>query len=313
MADTEHYLSRAAVAKRESKYVEFKEQLDPADDGEWLEVTKDLAAIANTGGGVIVIGVRNDGSLSGLDVTTVLALDNATICDKLASYLGEDFDAFEVSSVDRDGGSVAAIVIGAAEEVPLTFVKPGTYPDPQRPTTHQKSAFGRGPYFRHGAKSEPATREDLRLFINRRLDAIRDEWLGGIRRVMAAPEGAEIVAIERSEDEQGELSIRITTDENAPLYRAVDWDDTHPYLQKELIPKVEQRLPAGVTFNSYDMLSVRRSRDVDENTHPEFVHLPRHGYYQYSDAFADWLVDQYTRDNDFFADARQRYYELTHA
>ena len=40
---------------------------------------------------------------------------------------------------------------------------------------------------------------------------------------MTAPEGSEIVAIERTEDMEGDLAIRITTDENAPLYRAVNW------------------------------------------------------------------------------------------
>jgi hypothetical protein len=304
MADTARFLPRTAEAKRESKTVEFKEQFDTSNDGEWLELMKDLASIANVGGGVIVVGVKNDGTISGTDIRPVLALDGATICNKLASYLGDDFDDFEISAVARSGANVAAIVIGPAEEAPLTFVRPGTYPDPRRPE-RQKSAFGRGPYFRHGAKSEPGTREDLRLFINRRLQAVRHDWLGAIRRVITASEGAEIVAIERSRNKEGKLAIRITTDEDAPLYRAVDWDDTHPHRQTELIPLVEERLPSGVTFNSHDMLSVRRAHQIDEKTHPEFVHLPRYGSYQYSDAFIDWLVDRYERDNAFFAKARQ--------
>jgi hypothetical protein len=311
VADTDRFVPRATEARRESKYVEFKEQFDPASDSEWLELIKDVVAVANIGGGVIVIGLRNDGSLSGMSVQAVLALDGAAICDKLRSYLGGEFDDFEISSVARDGGRVAAIVIGPAEEAPLTFVRPGTYPDPGRPD-RQKSAFGRGPYFRHGAKSEPATRDDLRQFIERRLEAVRQGWLGAIRRVMAAPDGTEIVAIERSESEEGERAIRITTDENAPLYRAVDLDDIHQYRQTELLPLVSERLPGGATFNSRDLLSVRRAHAIDETTRPDFVRLPRFGSCQYSDAFVDWLVQQYNRDNEFFDKARARYYELTH-
>lgn len=311
MVDTDRFLGRAAEARRESKLVEFKEQFDPANEGEWLELIKDIAAIANVGGGVIVIGVRNDGSASGADVRPVLALDSANICNKLASYLGEDFDEFEVAAVTRSENRVAAIVVGPAEEAPLTFVRPGTYPDPQRPD-RQKSAFGRGVYVRHGAKSEPATREDLRVFINRRLNTIRDDWLGDIRQVMTAPEGAEIVAIERTENDEGERTIRITTDENAPLYRLADWDVTHPYRQTELVPEVNGRLPDDVTFNSHDVLSVRRAHGIDEQTRPEFIHRPRFGWYQYSNAFVQWLIEQYDRDTEFFAKARTRYYELTH-
>jgi len=44
----------------------------------------------------------------------------------------------------------------------------------------------------------------------------------------------------------------------------------------------------------------------------EWVHLPRWGTYQYSDDFVTWLVNQYDRDNEFFAKARARNYELTH-
>jgi hypothetical protein len=38
-----------------------------------------------------------------------------------------------------------------------------------------------------------------------------------------------------------------------------------------------------------------------------------HGSYQYSDAFADWIVEQHNRDNDFFNKARKRYYDMTHS
>jgi hypothetical protein len=129
---------------------------------------------------------------------------------------------------------------------------------------------------------------------------------------MSAPLGAEVVAIERSQTKGGDPAIRITTDESAPLYRAVDWDETHPYRQTELIPKVLERLPAGVTFNSHDVTCIKRSHNINETNRPEFVHRPRFGWYQYSDAFVAWIAEQYRRDQDFFAKARDRYYKLTH-
>jgi len=156
------------------------------------------------------------------------------------------------------------------------------------------------------------TRDDLRRFIEAQLESIRQEWLGGIHRVITAPQGREIVAIERTQDHEGERAIRITTDENAPLYRAVDWDITHPHRQTELIDEVNQRLPRGVSINSYDIQSVKRAHDITETTHPEWAHLPRWGTYQYSDDLVRWLAEQYDRDHEFFAKARARYYELTH-
>ena len=45
----------------------------------------------------------------------------------------------------------------------------------------QKTAFSAGTvYFRHGAKSEPGTSEDLRASLERELDRIRSSWLDGI-------------------------------------------------------------------------------------------------------------------------------------
>lgn len=130
MADTARYLLRAAAAKRELRNVEFKSRFDPTNDGEWLELSNDLVAIANIGGGVLIVGVENDGSPSGANVQPVLALDSATICDKLKAYLGDNFDDFEVSAVMRGGTQAAAIGVGGAKDAPLVFHRPGTYQVP---------------------------------------------------------------------------------------------------------------------------------------------------------------------------------------
>jgi hypothetical protein len=71
-----------------------------------------------------------------------------------------------------------------------------------------------------------------------------------------------------------------------------------------------ERLPAGVRFDTHYLLSARRAHDIEDATHPEFVHAPRFGSPQYSDAFAGWMVEQYERDNRIVADARRRYYQM---
>lgn len=38
---------RAMASKRESKHVDFKEKFDPKSEGEWCELLKDFAAVAN--------------------------------------------------------------------------------------------------------------------------------------------------------------------------------------------------------------------------------------------------------------------------
>jgi len=50
-------IQKALTAKRESKHVEFKQGFDPGSAREWCELIKDLAAIGNSGGGIIVFGL----------------------------------------------------------------------------------------------------------------------------------------------------------------------------------------------------------------------------------------------------------------
>jgi hypothetical protein len=247
VANTERLLAKAAAAKRSSKYVAFTDEVD----------LRDVVALANVGGGVIVTKTAPD-------------------LDTIRARLG--FDDLELH-----GG---ALVVGAAAEAPLAL-------------DHE------GAFFRHGGKSRPATSEDLRRFMERRVAAVKRRLAADITRVITAPEGSEIVAIERAEDEQGERVIRITTDEHAPLYRAVDFDLTHPYRQKELIAEVNSRLPEQRAINAYEFLAVRRTNEID----PDFVHRPRFGTNQYSQAFVDWLVERIDRDPGFIGRARARFSE----
>jgi hypothetical protein len=243
--NTDRLLEKAKHAKRSSKYVALCDAVD----------LRDVVALANTGGGVIVARRSPDA---------------AAIRDRLR------FDDIELHG--------AALVVGPAVDAPLALE-----PD--------------GPYFRHGARSVPATHDDLKRFMDRRVRQVRKRMLVDIARVIRAPDSSEVVAIERTEDEHGEQVIRITSDENAPLFRAVDFDVTHPFRQKELIAEVNARLPADRAINAYEFQAIRRTNDVD----PDFVHRPRFGTNQYSRAFADWLVERLAADAELVPRARAEY------
>ena len=144
--------------------------------------------------------------------------------------------------------------------------------------------------------------------MGQRPPALRALWLANIRRVMHAPGHAEIAVVETAErDEEGRPTlIRLTTDPHAPLYGQVDPDRSHPYRQKEVIREVNARLD-GAVVNAFDVLSVRRVHAISEETRPEFVHVPKFGSPQYSDAFVDWLIGEHERDPEFFTRAKAKY------
>jgi hypothetical protein len=291
VAESNKFLSRAAEAKRSSKRVELDEGFDPESPGVWLELVRDVAAMANSGGGVVVL----DGDL-----------EEEQLHEELARNTEPEFEGFELHDIRREGRPATAIVVEGVANTPLVFTQTGRY---RSTDGDEHVAFARGGlYFRHGAKSEPATGADVRDFIKRQLDATRSQWLANIRQVMHAPDGAEVAVIETAErDEEGRPTlIRLTTDPHAPLYGQVDPDRSHPYRQKEVIREVNARL-ADVTVNAFDVLSVRRVHAVSEETRPEFVHVPKFGSPQYSDAFVDWLVGEYGRDPGFFSRAKAGY------
>jgi hypothetical protein len=260
----EALLRRAAEAKRASSRVAFAETA-----GDQLAV--DIAALANSGGGVVV---GEPG----------LVIDRYELSRQLGG-----FDAFDVEEIVRDGEAATAIVVGAVDEAPLLV-------DEQA-------------YFRHGSRSRPATAEDLRKFLERRLDLIRRQWLKSIRQVLTSRDGAQVAVVQTQEaDEHGVPTlIRLSDDPNAPLYGRLDPDRTHPFRQTEVVAEINRRLPEGVAVTPYDVLSVRRVYDITEANRPEFTHVPKFGSPQYSDTFVQWLLQEYAQDPRFFENAKARY------
>lgn len=298
-------LADALTLSSESDEVDFKREFDPASAGEWCELLKDIMAMANSGGGVIVIGLESDGTLAAGPPVAALGLDQATVVDKVAKYTGTNFGGIVIQRTAKSGQDVVAMVI-AGSGVPIPFSNPGTY---ALPDGKQKTVFSRGTvYFRHGSKSEPATVEDFRTAFDRQLSTRREEWLGNIRRVVEAPEGAvvSVLAAEVLPDgsSDGAVKVRLVHDPDAQAVPHWNPDDTHPYRQKELVNAVKARLPEGVRFNQYDVQCLRRAHGIDSN--PNFSHHPKFGSCQFSPALVDWLVENYASSSAFFDEARER-------
>lgn len=165
-------LKYVLAAKRESKRIDFKERFDTQATADWCEIIKDIVAMSNSGGGAILFGADNKGRPTGEDVSGILRLDPAVVTDKIHSYTETQFGNFEFVEGHKAKKPVAALLVGATT-IPMVFTKAGTYPVEGG---RQKTAFAKGTvYFRHGAKSEPAARDDLADVIERRLAEVRKQ------------------------------------------------------------------------------------------------------------------------------------------
>ncbi len=309
LSSKDKLLERAQIARRESKYIDFKESFDVGSPKDWCEIIKDIVAMANSGGGCILIGTRNDGTPSGLDVTNILRLDPAQLTDKIAKYTGNEFSEFEITEIYKNGHKVAVFLIHGVD-IPMVFIRPGTY---DVGSGKQKMAFGRGTvYFRHGAKSEPCNSTDLRKVIERELERTRKSWLGNIRRVVEAPIGHRVHILPpdvRATTEATATPVRIVDEPGAPTYRLETPDTTHPYRQKEVVQLINERLGDKITINAFDILCVRRVYKIDK-TKPQYCYEPKYTSPQYSEDFVNWVVKNYKNDSLFFDKVRKKYKKL---
>jgi len=286
----------------ESSAVDYKASFDPSSAAEWLEVIKDLVAFANSGGGVIIFGIADDGSAGAFDCTELNNLDPATVTDKIYKYTSQQLHGFEFCKMVWEGRPLFAIAIHAAA-VPIVFVRPGTY---DIGGGKQKTAFSAGTvYFRHGAKSEPGNSDDLRLFIEDRIEKVRKAWFEGIVKVVEAPPGSEVQITPASTDSiSGHAAVRLVNDPNAPAMRQVSIDETHPFRQKEIIAEVNRRLGGEKTINSFHIQCVRQAYDIE--TEPALAYKMKYSSTRYSSLFVDWLIEQHNLNADFFEDAKRR-------
>jgi hypothetical protein len=219
------------------------------------------------------------------------------------------FHNFEFRKCQRGSADVCAILVGPVE-VPLVFTKPGTY---ALEGAKQKTAFSAGTvYFRHGAKSEPGNSEDLRKFIERRLDVIKRSWLDGITKVVEAPPGARIAVVPPEVHHAAHpdsMPIRLVDDPKAPAYRALPIDETHPYRQQEVVKLINERLKGRKVITTHHVLCIRRVYSIEKDS--RYCYTQRHASAQYSPAFVDWVIMRFEENDKFFDEAKTKYDEMT--
>lgn len=294
----EELVEKGLTQKRESKYVEFKSRFD-GDTKAWCDLVKEVIALANTQGGVIVYGLESGGTPSERTIQDLLDVDPEVVVDKLAKYTDVQFDAIRIHQREKEGHPVVALVVSSAR-IPIPFTQKGGY--------HKGSSFQANQiYFRHGAKSEPATREDLRNAMKRELERVREAWMENVRKVVRAPPGSS-VGIEPPTGDEKILTggpVRVTDDPDAEPTQVADPDATHPYRFTEVVAEVDSRLPDDVSFNRHDLLAVRQVHALMDDE--SFVHQFQHASPQYSKRTIEWIVDQYRADEGFFDEARKRY------
>lgn len=188
-------VSFASTARGESAELDFKDEVRLSGQGSahgWNEVVRDIVAMANTDGGIIVFGCTSSGRPTGADLNDVLAVDQSTIVEKVFSATGENFGEIRIDSVTKAGIPRPAWVIGKSSRL-LVFSRDASAERIDGRT--RRLPFRRGVVgVRHGSKSDIASAADLDRMIDGRVTERLGEYLGRSNFAAVAPQGVTVAS-----------------------------------------------------------------------------------------------------------------------
>lgn len=130
------------MLKYENQNIEFKQEYVP-------EIRKEVVAFTNAEGGIILVGVRKDGSVAGIEDPDEVMLQ---IVNSLKDAIAPDVMPFvSVKTVEMEGRQIVEVEVSTGTNRPYYLREKGLKPS--------------GVYVRKGSSSQPMTDEGIREMI----------------------------------------------------------------------------------------------------------------------------------------------------
>jgi len=251
--DSEDPLSDEALEfltnyREEDWLIDYKETIDPVSERDWLEITKDIMAFANTLGGYILFGVR-DASFEpvGLNPEIVRTLaDSNKIMQKVNRFVEPQITLLRSKAFSSGGKRLVALLIPRSCRITHVIWKDGsfTYPSGTEKVVLRRGTF----YVRRSAGVHLADDRDFDDIVNRRIEEFRESLFRKIARVVEAPAESEVFVL--SEDPADESHKRFIID---------DAPDAIPVkgMSFTVAPKtLDQAIAAWMAMSSRDSLTL---------------------------------------------------------
>jgi hypothetical protein len=191
-------LSDLIARRTEYPELDYKSRIDlqAKDRRDLIELTKDIGAM-QVRGGYILLGIDDDGSLSGaMDEVELRPFDEASLTAKVEKYLTGPLGlATRVTS--RESHVIVAIYVNPHPLGCSFFKVDGAYENRDRKTITAFRAYDA--YCRIGTKSVRLTQQGFEEVVSRRLAAAKHEWMEEQSRIRNA-EIAGLQVASRSSD-----------------------------------------------------------------------------------------------------------------
>ncbi|MCL4283479.1 MAG: putative DNA binding domain-containing protein [Fimbriimonadaceae bacterium] len=322
------------LKRRESKTLELKVGFGMSEESK-VDYARTMAAFANREGGYILFGIRNSPhEMDGLQTDAFERFDPKSLSEFLRNHFSPvmGWEHYLHSHLGRKFG---VIYVWPAKYKPIIC---------QRSNEVGRKLRSGEIYFRDGSETRLSTAVEIHSIIGERIELERRSWQDLLRRTAQVnPPSVAYLDLEsgRLSGAEGSLmigqdvldkvkfiqegrfadggeptlnvignvevvsTVPIAVEQLVPVDPAV----SHPYLQRDVIRLLAERIGNGVA-NAHDLLCARKTHDVEQ--HPEWFYRNVVGNQspQYSPSYIDWLVTQFQANPAFFREARERYKEM---
>ncbi len=176
----------------EDSLIDYKKTMDIKCDKDWLELTKDIMAFANTEGGYLIFGVENATyNIVGIDQELAEFLcDASEMMKKVNRFIEPPITLLRSKSHTHKGKILAGVLVPASKNKTHIIAKDGVF---EYPSGGQKTVLHKGTlYVRKSAGNHLVDSRDLDDIIGRRLGDFKGTLLDNIARVVEAPAKSEV-------------------------------------------------------------------------------------------------------------------------
>lgn len=262
-------ISENTIRQKESSEIEFKESFHSPKHKD-KKLHKWIASFANSNGGLIIYGVKNNGELIGLQNNKLRDFDNKILSEELLDYFAPEIN-FELFIKEVNGFELGFLYIHKAIEKPIITIK-----------TANNSIQESDIFYRYPGQSRKISYGDLRKIIEDRYEKLNERWIKLMSNVASIGiENVGLLNIEKGEllGQNNKLLIpeelldkvkfinegNFVEKEGAPALKLIG--DVLPVDSNKVIQLVEKKYQIITHFELYKSFL---EQEVDSDTAREF-------------------------------------------
>jgi len=199
----------------EDDRVDYKQTFNPTSEKEWLEITKDISAFANTFGGYLVFGISDNPKIVvGLSRAVANVLKNVNnLLQKINRNLEPQVALLRAKEFRLDGSSIVVLYIPQSTGETHLISKDASF---KHLSGKSKTVLHKGTFYvRRSAANHLGDSRDLDHVIERRIDQFRESLLDKVARVVRSPSDSDLFILTQDPSDEAAERFIIEDSPNA--------------------------------------------------------------------------------------------------